>query len=54
MGYTHGTASDAEYRTCTCCNETYPNTNEFFPKSGKGLGAVCKECVSRKSKEKRE
>lgn len=52
MGYTHGTARDAEFRTCTCCGETLPNTNEYFSKAGKGLCAVCKKCNNKKSKEK--
>jgi hypothetical protein len=54
MGYTHGTASDAEFRTCTCCGGTFPNTNEYFSKSGKGLSAVCKKCANKKNKEKKE
>ena len=54
MGYTHGTSKDSEFRTCTCCNKTFPNTIEYFKKNKNGLNSICKECASKKSKEKNE
>lgn len=54
MGYTHGTPKDAEFRTCTCCGKTYPNTTEYFGQSKQGMDAVCKKCKSKNGKKKRE
>lgn len=55
MSCEHRTPHDAEYRTCTCCKKTYPNTEEYFGKNnGDGRNSVCKTCVSKKNKEKRE
>ena len=53
MGYTHGTPKDAEFRTCTCCGETFPNTDEYFSKNNRdGHSSLCKKCESQKNKEK--
>lgn len=47
------TPRDAEFRTCTCCGETFPNTKEYFSKNnGNGLNSVCKSCQSKKNKDK--
>lgn len=55
MGYTHGTGVNDEFRTCTKCNTTFPNTNEYFGWANKTKGrlnAVCKSCTSKINKEK--
>jgi len=52
MGYTHGISKDAKFRQCTCCGETYPNTNEYFYKNNRnGLGSICKQCTSKRNRE---
>lgn len=55
MGYTHGTSVDAEFRTCTCCNKTFPNSIEYFrfDKKKNNYLSQCRECCSKKNKEKR-
>lgn len=55
MGYTHGTPKNAEFRTCTCCGETFPNTTEYFSKNNRnGFNSVCKQCSNEKRKHKNE
>lgn len=56
MGYTHGTAKDAETRICTKCNREFPNTKEFFyySNSNDNFMAVCKECGTAKNKKRNE
>ena len=55
MSCTHGTSKDSEFRTCTCCGETFPNTEEYFYKNNKdGLNSVCKSCSSKKNKERNQ
>lgn len=44
MGYTHGTKKTDEFRICTCCGETFPNTEEYFYKSHGRLKSLCKNC----------
>ena len=46
------TPRDAEFRTCTCCGETFPNTKEYFAiVNGGKIGSVCRSCLSIKKKE---
>jgi hypothetical protein len=55
MSNTKRTKIDDEFRTCTKCNQTFPNTNEYFgwaSKSKGRLNAVCKTCTSQINKEK--
>lgn len=55
MGYTHGTSVNAEFRTCTCCGETFPNTHKYFNWSNSihNYVATCKSCQSIQNKERR-
>lgn len=47
------TLNSDEFRTCTNCGNTFPNTNEYFSKNnGKGLNSICKTCQSEKSQER--
>ena len=45
-----------EYKTCSCCNTTYPNTIEYFHiETDKidGLHALCKICRNQNEKDRR-
>lgn len=47
------TLNSDEFRTCTKCGKTFPNTNEYFSKNnGNGLNSICKNCQSDKNKER--
>lgn len=54
MGYTHGTTMNDEFRTCTQCGETLPNTREYFKWNNKSqiTSAKCKKCCSKNNKER--
>ena len=56
MGYTHGTTMNDEFRTCTKCKRTLPNTIEYFNWNSKfnNTISICKECQSSKSKKRHE
>lgn len=55
MGYTHGTTMNDEFRTCTQCGETFPNTREYFSWNNRSqiTSAKCKKCNSKNNKERR-
>lgn len=55
MGYTHGTTMNDEFRTCTQCGETFPNTREYFTWNNRSqiTSAKCKKCNSKNNKERR-
>jgi hypothetical protein len=48
-----------DMKTCSCCRETLPRTDEFFPKAGvkktgyQSLRGICKSCHAQKEKFKR-
>lgn len=54
MGYTHGVSKDDEFRTCTCCGKTFPNTSEYFYVSGNKYSSICKNCHYIKIKERND
>lgn len=55
MGYTHGTSATDEFRTCTNCKITYPNTTEYYSwsKGKNNTLSICKTCNSEIQKQKR-
>jgi hypothetical protein len=57
-GQAKGRTVDGEREhLCTCCNEWWPATSEFFfqdSKSGSGLMAQCKACIMDKKNAKRK
>lgn len=42
---------EIKYKVCKCCNRILPDTTDYYNKNGKYTRNICKDCISKRTKE---